>query len=182
MQALQAGSPRHTMPAPPSPLPAPPLFLLSSWLPPLSPLSPPYIRELRLDEPPRTCWSSLCGYPQQVTQVHVLGATDLKDSPTGELPQGQVPCPSCPLPHQGRPYPSPGLSCCHSVNQWQTFPSAPLGFRHAWVMPGRKKGMGLPRAIRSFSCVGARLKEASLEEVALCWATELLKWKAWEKG
>ena len=42
-------------------------------------------RELRLDEPPRTCWSSLCGYPQQVTQVHVLGAAGLKDSPTGEL-------------------------------------------------------------------------------------------------
>lgn len=40
-------------------------------------------RELRLDEPPRSCWSSLCGYPQQVTQVHVLRATGLKDSPTG---------------------------------------------------------------------------------------------------
>ncbi|KAM7330470.1 hypothetical protein ACRRTK_009659 [Alexandromys fortis] len=44
---------------------------------------PSNCRELRLDEPPRTCWSSLCGYPQQVTQVHVLGAAGLKDSPTG---------------------------------------------------------------------------------------------------
>eukprot|EP00069_Balaena_mysticetus_P012243 bmy_21635T0 len=44
---------------------------------------PSNCRELRLDEPPRSCWSSLCGYPQQVTQVHVLGATGLKDSPTG---------------------------------------------------------------------------------------------------
>lgn len=44
---------------------------------------PSNCRELRLDEPPRTCWSSLCGYPQQVAQVHVLGAAGLKDSPTG---------------------------------------------------------------------------------------------------
>ncbi|MBV99228.1 Calpain-5, partial [Eschrichtius robustus] len=44
---------------------------------------PSNCRELRLDEPPRSCWSSLCGYPQQVTQVHVLGAAGLKDSPTG---------------------------------------------------------------------------------------------------
>uniref|UniRef100_H0V2U3 Calpain 5 n=1 Tax=Cavia porcellus TaxID=10141 RepID=H0V2U3_CAVPO len=43
---------------------------------------PSNCRELRLDEPPRTCWSSLCGYPQQVTQVHVVGATGLKDSTT----------------------------------------------------------------------------------------------------
>lgn len=41
---------------------------------------PSNCRELCLDEPPKTCWSSLCGYPQQVTQVHVLGATGLKDS------------------------------------------------------------------------------------------------------
>uniref|UniRef100_G1LRF4 Calpain-5 n=1 Tax=Ailuropoda melanoleuca TaxID=9646 RepID=G1LRF4_AILME len=40
-------------------------------------------QELRLDEPPHSCWSSLCGYPQQVTQVHVLGAAGLKDSSTG---------------------------------------------------------------------------------------------------
>ncbi|XP_032115045.1 calpain-5 [Sapajus apella] len=44
---------------------------------------PSNCRELRLDEPPHTCWSSLCGYPQLVTQVHVLGAAGLKDSPTG---------------------------------------------------------------------------------------------------
>ncbi|XP_017505573.3 calpain-5 isoform X1 [Manis javanica] len=44
---------------------------------------PSNCRELCLDEPPRSCWSSLCGYPQQVTQVHVLGAAGLKDSPTG---------------------------------------------------------------------------------------------------
>lgn len=49
------------------------------------PHTSPCIRELCLDEPPRTCWSSLCGYPQQVTQVHVLGAAGLKDSPTGEF-------------------------------------------------------------------------------------------------
>lgn len=52
---------------------------------PLSSSSPlPCSRELCLDEPPRTCWSPLCGYPQQVIQVHVLGAAGLKDSPTGE--------------------------------------------------------------------------------------------------
>ncbi|XP_073664506.1 calpain-5 isoform X2 [Tursiops truncatus] len=44
---------------------------------------PSNCRELCLDEPPHSCWSSLCGYPQQVTQVHVLGAAGLKDSPTG---------------------------------------------------------------------------------------------------
>ncbi|KAK2490593.1 hypothetical protein MC885_014913, partial [Smutsia gigantea] len=44
---------------------------------------PSNCRELCLDGPPRSCWTSLCGYPQQVTQVHVLGAAGLKDSPTG---------------------------------------------------------------------------------------------------
>ncbi|XP_035928893.1 calpain-5 isoform X4 [Halichoerus grypus] len=44
---------------------------------------PSNCQELCLDEPPRSCWSSLCGYPQQVTQVHVLGAAGLKDSSTG---------------------------------------------------------------------------------------------------
>lgn len=66
--------------------------------------SPLLIRELRLDEPPRTCWSSLCGYPQQVTQVHVVGATGLKDSTTGELsrkgPGSAGSCPSPSLPQQ----------------------------------------------------------------------------------
>uniref|UniRef100_A0A2K6MHR3 Calpain 5 n=1 Tax=Rhinopithecus bieti TaxID=61621 RepID=A0A2K6MHR3_RHIBE len=51
---------------------------------------PSNCRELRLDEPPHTCWSSLCGYPQLVTQVHVLGAAGLKDSPAGD---------PCPHPH-----------------------------------------------------------------------------------
>nr|XP_033806506.1 calpain-5 [Geotrypetes seraphini] len=39
-------------------------------------------KELTLDEPPRTCWSGLCGYPQLVTQVHVVSATSLKEQDT----------------------------------------------------------------------------------------------------
>lgn len=35
-------------------------------------------RELTLDEPPQTCWSGLCGYPQLVTQVHVMAADGLQ--------------------------------------------------------------------------------------------------------
>lgn len=35
-------------------------------------------RELTLDEPPQTCWSGLCGYPQLVTQVHVVAADGLQ--------------------------------------------------------------------------------------------------------
>ncbi|XP_012691698.1 calpain-5a [Clupea harengus] len=35
-------------------------------------------RELTLDEPPQTCWSGLCGYPQLVTQVHVIAADGLR--------------------------------------------------------------------------------------------------------
>lgn len=62
-----------------------PDFEPPSYLPAICSPASLCIRELRLDEPPRTCWSSLCGYPQQVTQVHVLGAAGLKDSPTGEL-------------------------------------------------------------------------------------------------
>ncbi|CAN9493032.1 unnamed protein product [Ophioblennius macclurei] len=34
-------------------------------------------RDLTLDEPPRSCWSGLCGYPSLVTQVHVLQADGL---------------------------------------------------------------------------------------------------------
>lgn len=87
--------------------------------PPTSPL--PCTRELRLDEPPRTCWSSLCGYPQQVTQVHVLGAAGLKDSQTGELawrkPPALVPQP------QTQP---PWLSCSSSLNE-QSFPDIHFG-------------------------------------------------------
>lgn len=35
-------------------------------------------RELTLDEPPQTCWTGMCGYPQLVTQVHVLSAEGLQ--------------------------------------------------------------------------------------------------------
>uniref|UniRef100_A0AAR2IP90 Calpain 5a n=1 Tax=Pygocentrus nattereri TaxID=42514 RepID=A0AAR2IP90_PYGNA len=35
-------------------------------------------RELTLDEPPQTCWTGLCGYPQLVTQVHVMKAVGLQ--------------------------------------------------------------------------------------------------------
>lgn len=37
-----------------------------------------YLRELTLDEPPQTCWTGLCGYPQLVTQVHVMQAVGLQ--------------------------------------------------------------------------------------------------------
>ncbi|PKU32791.1 calpain-5 [Limosa lapponica baueri] len=36
-------------------------------------------RELTLDEPPHTCWSGMCGYPQLVSQIHVLAAAGLKN-------------------------------------------------------------------------------------------------------
>lgn len=44
-------------------------------------------RELTLDEPPQTCWTGMCGYPQLVTQVHVLSAEGLQgqDSNGGKL-------------------------------------------------------------------------------------------------
>ncbi|TTI30674.1 Calpain-5 [Bagarius yarrelli] len=35
-------------------------------------------KELTLDEPPQTCWTGLCGYPQLVTQVHVMKAVGLQ--------------------------------------------------------------------------------------------------------
>ncbi|CAB1352314.1 unnamed protein product, partial [Coregonus sp. 'balchen'] len=35
-------------------------------------------KELNLDEPPQTCWTGMCGYPQLVTQVHVLSAEGLQ--------------------------------------------------------------------------------------------------------
>lgn len=34
-------------------------------------------KELTQDEPPKTCWSGLCGYPSLVTQVHILQANGL---------------------------------------------------------------------------------------------------------
>ncbi|KAM9317872.1 calpain-5-like [Pholidichthys leucotaenia] len=38
---------------------------------------PSHCRELTLDEPPKTCWSGLCGYPSLVSQVHILQADGL---------------------------------------------------------------------------------------------------------
>lgn len=44
-------------------------------------------RELTLDEPPQTCWTGMCGYPQLVSQVHVLNAEGLQgqDSNGGSM-------------------------------------------------------------------------------------------------
>ncbi|KAK3548478.1 hypothetical protein QTP70_013309 [Hemibagrus guttatus] len=39
---------------------------------------PSECKELTLDEPPQTCWTGLCGYPQLVTQVHVMKAVGLQ--------------------------------------------------------------------------------------------------------
>ncbi|MCI4379401.1 hypothetical protein PGIGA_G00227760 [Pangasianodon gigas] len=39
---------------------------------------PSECKELSLDEPPQTCWTGLCGYPQLVTQVHVMKAVGLE--------------------------------------------------------------------------------------------------------
>ncbi|KAF7699253.1 calpain-5a [Silurus meridionalis] len=44
---------------------------------------PSECKELTLDEPPQTCWTGLCGYPQLVTQVHVLKAAGLEAQDTG---------------------------------------------------------------------------------------------------
>ncbi|XP_075448777.1 calpain-5 [Ascaphus truei] len=50
--------------------------------------------ELTLDEPPRTCWTGMCGYPQLVSQVHVLAATGLKkqDAEGGADPYVIISC------------------------------------------------------------------------------------------
>ncbi|KAM4797409.1 calpain-5 [Rhinophrynus dorsalis] len=50
--------------------------------------------ELALDEPPRTCWSGMCGYPQLVSQVHVVTASGLKkqDSDGGADPYVIISC------------------------------------------------------------------------------------------
>ncbi|XP_077595949.1 calpain-5-like isoform X5 [Stigmatopora nigra] len=40
-------------------------------------------KELSLDEPPQTCWTGMCGYPQLVTQVHVLNAEGLQGQDSG---------------------------------------------------------------------------------------------------
>lgn len=49
-------------------------------------------RELTLDEPPQTCWTGMCGYPQLVTQVHVLSAEGLQgqDSNGGKPAQETI--------------------------------------------------------------------------------------------
>ncbi|KAJ3589042.1 hypothetical protein NHX12_009890 [Muraenolepis orangiensis] len=39
---------------------------------------PSECKELSLDDPPQTCWTGICGYPQLVTQVHVLSAEGLQ--------------------------------------------------------------------------------------------------------
>lgn len=51
-------------------------------------------RELTLDEPPQTCWTGMCGYPQLVTQVHVLNAEGLQgqESNGGEAGSRPVMC------------------------------------------------------------------------------------------
>ncbi|CAI5773513.1 calpaincalpain-5 [Podarcis lilfordi] len=51
-------------------------------------------QELTLDEPPHTCWSGMCGYPQMVSQVHVVSASGLKnqDSQEGADPYVIIKC------------------------------------------------------------------------------------------
>ncbi|XP_066555408.1 calpain-5a [Amia ocellicauda] len=39
---------------------------------------PAECKELTLNEPPQTCWTGMCGYPQLVTQVHVVSAEGLQ--------------------------------------------------------------------------------------------------------
>uniref|UniRef100_A0A8C6T8Y4 Calpain 5b n=1 Tax=Neogobius melanostomus TaxID=47308 RepID=A0A8C6T8Y4_9GOBI len=39
-------------------------------------------KELCLDEPPQTCWTGMCGYPQLVTQVHVISSDGLQGPDT----------------------------------------------------------------------------------------------------
>lgn len=51
-------------------------------------------RELTLDEPPHTCWTGMCGYPQLVSQIHVISASGLKeqDSQGGADPYVIISC------------------------------------------------------------------------------------------
>lgn len=62
-------------------------YLFHKILSYLSATLPRSCRELTLDEPPKTCWSGMCGYPSLVTQVHVLQADGLpgQDSDGGIL-------------------------------------------------------------------------------------------------
>ncbi|XP_074536103.1 calpain-5-like [Halichoeres trimaculatus] len=39
---------------------------------------PSNCKELTLDEPPKTCWTGMCGYPTLVTQVHLLRGAGLE--------------------------------------------------------------------------------------------------------
>ncbi|KAM9811890.1 calpain-5a [Syngnathus typhle] len=43
---------------------------------------PSRCRELREDQPPRTCWTGLCGYPSLVSQVHVIEGNALTGNNT----------------------------------------------------------------------------------------------------
>lgn len=153
----------------PSPLSEPPLHpcLPGPSLSPPSPL-PPHIRELRLDEPPHTCWSSLCGYPQLVTQVHVLGAAGLKDSPTGELFQGKSPGPlaNCPM-----------ASLCQHRHQPQSSPArrGTAGPAIPGVMPdaGHIERKRFTFCSQEASSWGGDLREGFLEGVAFFQAEKI---------
>ncbi|XP_077154833.1 calpain-5 [Ranitomeya variabilis] len=50
--------------------------------------------ELTVDEPKKTCWSGMCGFPQVVSQVHVVSAAGLKqqDSEGGADPYVIISC------------------------------------------------------------------------------------------
>ncbi|XP_056417135.1 calpain-5 isoform X2 [Hyla sarda] len=50
--------------------------------------------ELTVDEPQKTCWSGMCGFPQVVSQVHVVSAAGLKqqDSQGGADPYVIISC------------------------------------------------------------------------------------------
>ncbi|KAM5180848.1 calpain-5 [Mantella aurantiaca] len=50
--------------------------------------------ELTADEPQKTCWSGMCGFPQVVSQVHVVSAVGLKhqDSEGGADPYVIISC------------------------------------------------------------------------------------------
>ncbi|KAG8548785.1 hypothetical protein GDO81_024167 [Engystomops pustulosus] len=55
---------------------------------------PGQFSELALDEPRKTCWSGMCGFPQVVSQVHVVSAAGLKkqDSEGGADPYVIISC------------------------------------------------------------------------------------------
>ncbi|XP_076017484.1 calpain-5 isoform X3 [Genypterus blacodes] len=49
-------------------------------------------KELTLDDPPQTCWTGMCGYPQLVTQVHVLNAEGLQGQDSNGDPYVIITC------------------------------------------------------------------------------------------